>query len=69
MGEQCTGGAEHAPLWRPSVEDQRSGEVVAYIHHLGAASQEVQDPISQGGVETQGLKLSLEDTMVLNAEL
>ena len=35
-----------------SVEDQRSGDVVSYIHHLGAAYQEVHDPIAQGGVET-----------------
>ena len=48
----------HAPLWGPSVEDQRSGDVVSYLHHLGAACQKVQDPIAQGGVETQGLKLN-----------
>jgi hypothetical protein len=51
-------GAEHAPLWGPSVEDHRSGNVVSYLHHLGTARQEVQDPIAQGGVETQGLKLN-----------
>ena len=49
--------AEHAPLWGPSVEGQRSGDVASYLHHLGAASQKVQDPISQGGFETQGLQL------------
>ena len=32
-------------------------EVVFYLHYLGAARQEVQDPIAQGGVETQGLQL------------
>ena len=42
----------------PSVEDQRSGDVVSYLHHLGVAHQKVQDPIAQGGVETQGLKLN-----------
>jgi hypothetical protein len=42
----------------PSVEDRRSGDVVFCLHHLGVAHQEVQDPIAQGGVETQGLKLS-----------
>jgi hypothetical protein len=45
-------------LWGPSVEDQRSGDVVSYLHHLGTARQKVQDPIAQGGVETQGLKLN-----------
>uniref|UniRef100_A0AAZ3RRK7 Pleckstrin homology domain containing, family G (with RhoGef domain) member 5b n=1 Tax=Oncorhynchus tshawytscha TaxID=74940 RepID=A0AAZ3RRK7_ONCTS len=56
--------AEHIPLWGPCVEDQRSG--VAYLHHLGATCQEVQDPIAQGGVQTQGpsLMMSLEGTMV-----
>ena len=29
----------------------------AYPHHLGAARQEVQYPVAQGGVETQGLEL------------
>ena len=37
----------------PSVEDQRSGDVVSYLHHLGAARQEGQDSIAQGGVETK----------------
>ena len=46
-------GAEHTPLWVPCVEDQRSGGVVAYLHYLGAARQEVQDPVAQGGVHTQ----------------
>ena len=41
----------------PSVEDQRGGDVVTYPHHLGAARQEVQYPVAQGGVETQGLEL------------
>jgi hypothetical protein len=55
MGEQgVQEGAEHAPLWGPSVEDQRSEDVV---YHLGAVRQEVQDPNAQGGVETQGLKV------------
>ena len=27
--------AENAPLWAPSVEDQRGGDVVTYPHHLG----------------------------------
>ena len=59
MGEQgVQDGAEHAHLWGPCVEDQRRGVVVSYLQHLGAARQEVQDPIAQGGVETQGLKLN-----------
>ena len=32
----------------------------SYPHHLGASHQEVQDPVAQGGVETQGLKLNYE---------
>ena len=59
--------AENGPLWVPSVEDQRGGDVVTYPHHLGAARQEIQDPVAQGGVES--LMTSLEGTMVLNAEL
>ena len=52
MGEQgVREGAEHAPLWCPSVEDQQSGVVVSY-------RQEVQHPIAQDGVETQGLKFN-----------
>jgi hypothetical protein len=35
-------------LWGPSVEDQRVGDVVTYLHHLGAARQEVQYPVAQG---------------------
>jgi hypothetical protein len=48
---------EQAPLWGPSVEGQRGGDVVSYLHPLGVARQEVQDPIAQGGVEAQGLLL------------
>uniref|UniRef100_A0A4W5QHJ8 Lipoprotein lipase n=1 Tax=Hucho hucho TaxID=62062 RepID=A0A4W5QHJ8_9TELE len=40
------------------VEDQRGGDVVSYPHHLGPARQEVQDPVAQGWVETQGLELN-----------
>ena len=57
MGEQgVQKGAEHTPLWGLSVEDQRSGDV-SYLHHLVADCQEVQDPIAQGRVETQGFQL------------
>ena len=31
--------------------------LLLYPHHLGAARQEVQYPVAQGGVETQGLEL------------
>ena len=61
VGEQgVQEGAENAPLWGPRNEDQRSGDVVSYLHHLGMAHQEVQDPDPQGGVKTQGLKLNNE---------
>ena len=52
MGEQE--GAEHALLRGPSVEGQRGGCVGIYPHHLGAARQEVQDPVAEGGVYSQG---------------
>ena len=55
LGEQgVQERAQNAPLWGPSVEDQQSGDVVTYPHHLGAARQEVQYLVAQGGVETQG---------------
>ena len=58
MGEQgVQERAENAPLWGPSVEDQRGRDVVTYPHHLGVARQEFQYPVAQGGVETQGLEL------------
>jgi hypothetical protein len=43
-------GTKHAPLRGPRVEDQRGRCVVAYPYHLAAAHQEVQDPVSDGGV-------------------
>jgi hypothetical protein len=59
MGEQgVQERAENAPLWGPSVEDQRGRDVVSYPLYLGAARQKVQDPVAQGGVETQGLELN-----------
>ena len=61
MGEQgVQERAQNAPLWGPSVEDQRGGYVVAYPHHLGAAPQEDQYPVAPGGVEPQGLALDAE---------
>ena len=35
-----------------------SGDVVSYLYHLGAARQKVQDPVAQGRVKTQVLKLN-----------
>jgi hypothetical protein len=43
-------GTKHAPLRGPRVVDQRGRCVVPYPYHLGAARQEVQDPIAEGGV-------------------
>ncbi|CDQ86824.1 unnamed protein product [Oncorhynchus mykiss] len=41
MGEQgVQEGADHTPLWGSSGEDQRSVDVVSYLHHLGANHQE-----------------------------
>ena len=51
VGEQgVQEGTEHATLSGPCVEDQRGGCVVTYLYHLGAARQEVQDPVAEGGV-------------------
>jgi hypothetical protein len=59
MGEQgVQERAEKAPLWGPSVEDHRGGDVVSYPHRLGESRQKVQDPVAQGRVETQGHELN-----------
>ena len=51
MGEQGVHeGTKHAPLMGPRVEDQLGRCIVAYLYHLGAAHQEVQDPVAEGGV-------------------
>jgi hypothetical protein len=42
------------PLRGPRVESQRGMCVVAYPHHLGVAHQEDQDPVAEGGVQSQG---------------
>jgi hypothetical protein len=66
MGEQgVEEGVEYTPLWGPCVEDQRTGGIVSY--HLGEARQEVQDPVSQGGIQTQGPELN--DELVGYSEL
>ena len=45
------------PWGAPVLRISGGGDVVPYPHHLGAAHQEVQYPVAQGGVETQGLEL------------
>jgi hypothetical protein len=54
-GEQ---GVQESPLRGPLVESQRGGCVVTYPYHLEAARQEVQDPLAEGGVQSQGPELS-----------
>ena len=54
LGEQgVQDGTKHSPLRGPCVEGQHGGCVVALPHHLGAARQEVQDPVAEGGVHSQ----------------
>ena len=51
VGEQgVQEGTKYTRLRGPSDEDQRSRHVVSYPYHLGAARQEVQDPVAEGGV-------------------
>ena len=58
VGEQrVQEGSKHTPPWGPSVECRRGGGDVAYPRHLGAACQEVQNPVAEGGVQSQGPKL------------
>ena len=54
MGEQgVQEGTTHAPLRGPRVEDQRGRSVATYPYNLGMARQEVQDPVAEGGVQSQ----------------
>ena len=53
-------GAKHTPLRGPRVEGQFGICVVVYPYHLGVAHQEVQDPVAEGGVQSQGPFLSYE---------
>ena len=72
MGEQeVQEGAENAPLWGPSVEDQRSGDVVSYLRHLGVAVRKSRAQLHRAGSSPRAsrLMMSLEGTMVLNAEI
>ena len=49
MGEQgVQEGAENTLMWGSSVEDQRGGNVVSYLHHLGVARQEGPAPYRKG---------------------
>ena len=68
--ETCVLGEQgvQEPLWGPHVEDLRGGSFFAYLPHLGSASKEVQDPVAQGGIQTQGLGL-VKSTMAMKAEL
>ena len=71
MGEQGgQEGTKHAPVNDPFVEGQHSGCVIAYPHHLGVAPQEVQNPVAEVfSPMVLSLVMSLEGTVVLNAEL
>ena len=42
-------GTEHSPLRGPCVEDQRGRCVATYPHPLGAARQDLLDPVAGGG--------------------
>jgi hypothetical protein len=54
MGEQGVQEVtKQASLRGPCVEGQCDICVVAYPHHVGADSQEVQDPVAEGGVQSQ----------------
>ena len=57
MGEQgVQEGAEHTPLWDPVL---RISEVEMFpTFTTWGRPVKVQDPIAQGGVETQGFKLN-----------
>jgi hypothetical protein len=64
VGEQVVQeGTKHTHLRGHCVEDQH-GSCVAYPYHLGAARQEVQDPVA----EVLSLVMSFVGAMVLNAE-
>ena len=57
VGEQRV--QEHTPLMGPRVEGQHAVGVgfIAYPHYLGPSRQEVQDPVAEGGVQSQGPQL------------
>ena len=62
-------GTEHRPLRGPSVEDQRCKGDVNYPHDLGSARQEVQDPVAEGGIQSQGPKVGEERALDNGVEL
>ena len=71
MSEQGVQGTEHTPLRGPRVEDHCGGCVVTYPYHLG-------QPVRKSRIQLQWvlfsprvlcLVMSIEGTMVLNAEL
>jgi hypothetical protein len=47
-------GTRHTPLNGLRVEGQHGGCGIAHPHHLGAARQEIQDSLPEGGVQSQG---------------
>ena len=55
VGEQAVQkGTKNTPMRGPHIEGQRGRCVVTYPHHLGMANQKVQDPVAEGGVQSQG---------------
>ena len=55
VGEQgVQEGTKRTPLRGHRVESQHGGCVVACPHHQGVARQEVQVPVAEGGVQSQG---------------
>lgn len=72
MGQQCEEkGAQHTSLGGPCVQCHGAGSVAKDMHCLWSPPQKIQQPVAQGGVESQ-LKLfedELWGMIVLNAEL
>ena len=59
MGEQgVQERAQNAPLWGPSVEDQRGWRCCFLPSPPGGVPSESPGPVAQGGVETQELELN-----------
>ena len=46
------------PCGAPVLRIRGVEMMFSYPHPLGAARQEVQDPVAQGGVKTRGLELN-----------
>jgi len=54
ISEQCVQeGTEYTALRGSGAQGQCRGGEAAHSHHLGSAHQEVQDPVSKGGVKPQ----------------